>query len=111
MKTTKRLKVSLITGAVLGIVCIIGASVRSGFQSDTVMLFSLWYNRLILGLMIGLISSELELPKAIARGAFLGLIVSFSFYISTGFTDGVSFLAGILYGMIIEYFALKYGRE
>lgn len=111
MKITKRLRVSLVTGAVLGVVCIIGASVRSGFQSEAVMLFSLWYNRLLLGLMIGLISSKLELSKAVARGALLGLIVSFSFYISTGFADAVSFLAGILYGMIIEYFAIKYGTE
>ncbi|NCB41376.1 MAG: hypothetical protein EOM59_01950 [Clostridia bacterium] len=108
---TKRLKVSLITGVLLGVVCIIGASVRSGFQSDVILLLSLWYNRLILGLMIGLIGAKLPLSKAITRGAFLGLIVSFSFYISTGFTDIVSFLAGVLYGMIIEYVAIKYDTE
>jgi len=28
---TKRMKVSLITGAILGVVCIVGASIRSDF--------------------------------------------------------------------------------
>lgn len=105
---TKRLKVCLITGALLGIVCIIGASIRSGFQADYIFLFSLWYNRLLLGLMIGLAASKLPLSKALARGALLGLMVSFAFYVSIGFADVVSFLAGILYGVIIEYVALKY---
>ena len=111
MMFTKRLKVSIALGAVLGVICIIGASVRSGFQSDVTFLFSLWYNRVLLGLMLGLIGTKLPLSKAITRGAFLGLVVSFSFYISTGFTDIVSFLAGILYGMIIEYVAIKYDTE
>lgn len=111
MKITKRLKICLATGMALGLVCIIGASVRSGFQSEASVLFSLWYNRLLLGLMIGLISLKLPMSKAVARGAFLGLIVSFSFYISTGFADIVSFLAGVLYGMIIEYVAIKYDTE
>lgn len=108
---TKRLKICLIAGVLLGVVCIIGASVRSGFQADLIFLFSLWYNRLLLGLMIGLIGTKLPRSKAMARGAFLGLMVSFAFYVSIGFADVVSFLAGILYGVIIEYVALKYGAE
>ena len=51
---TKRMNICLIAGALLGIVCIVGASVRSGFQSEPYFLFSLWYNRVIMGLVIGL---------------------------------------------------------
>ena len=104
---SKRMKICLITGALLGVVCIVGASVRSGFHSEPYFLFSLWYNRVILGLVIGLSGRSLNLSGSVVRGAALGLVVSFAFYSSIGFTDTVSFLAGVLYGMIIEYVAFK----
>ena len=105
---TKRMKICIASGAVLGVVCIVGAFVRSGFQSDAYLLFALWYNRLIMGLVIGLAGGNPGWPKIIGRGAFFGLVVSLTFYLSTGFTDVVSFLAGIVYGIIIEYIAFKY---
>lgn len=42
-------------------------------------------------------------PKVLVRGALLGLLVSFAFYSSTGFVDPVSFLAGVVYGVILEW--------
>ncbi|OGD13784.1 hypothetical protein A2V47_00655 [Candidatus Atribacteria bacterium RBG_19FT_COMBO_35_14] len=105
----KRMKICITSGAILGVFCIIGASLRSNFQSDAYFLFALWYNRLIMGLMIGLAGRNLGWPKVIGRGALFGLIISFAFYSSTGFNDVVSFLAGIVYGIIIEYIAFKYG--
>lgn len=107
----KRMKLSLISGAILGIVCIIGALIRSGFQMDGYLLFALWYNRLLMGFLIGLPWKNIGMPILLARGAIFGLIISFAFYSSTGFIDVVSFLAGIVYGMIIEYIAFKYGGE
>jgi hypothetical protein len=108
---TKRMWICLVSGAILGVICIVGALVRSGFKSDAYFLFSLWYNRLLLGLVIGAAWKKFNLPKTIVRGAILGLIVSFAFYSSTGFNDLISFLAGIIYGIIIEYVAFKYGVE
>ena len=107
MMFTKRMKVCIVVGAILGVVCIIGASIRSGFQTEPYFLFALWYNRLIMGFMIGLAGKKTDLTKVISQGAFIGLLVSFAFYASTGFNDVVSFLAGIIYGMIIEYVAFK----
>jgi len=107
---TKRMKTCIASGAVLGVFCIVGAFVRSGYQSEAYYLFALWYNRVIMGLLIGLAGGNLGWPKVIGRGALFGLIVSFAFYSSTGFNDVVSFLAGILYGIIIEYIAFKYGN-
>ena len=104
---SKRMKVSLLAGTVLGVVCIIGALIRSGGGSGAAFLFSLWYNRLLMGLVIGLPWPKIGLLKRLARGAVLGLIVSFAFYSATGFTDVVSFLAGIVYGIIIEYLAFR----
>lgn len=100
---TSRMKTALIGGALLGIVCVIGAYVRSGFTASTVFVFSLWYNRVILGLAVGAPWRETDRNKAMLRGALLGLTVSFAFYSSTGFVDPVSFLAGIVYGVILEW--------
>lgn len=93
----------------MGAFCIVGAYVRSGFQSEAYLLFALWYNRVMMGLLIGLAGGSPGLPKIIGRGSLFGLIVSFAFYSATGFHDLVSFLAGIVYGIIIEYIAFKYG--
>lgn len=107
---TKRLKVSILTGAVLGVFCIIGAHIRFDPPKAASLLFSLWYNRLLMGLLIGLPWSKAALPKAIVRGAILGFVVSIAYYSATGFDDIVSFLAGVVYGMIIEAVAFKFGN-
>ena len=39
---------------------------------------------------------------------FIGLLVSFAFYSSIGFGAPVGFIAGIVYGVIIEYVAFRY---
>ncbi len=98
----KRMKVALIGGALLGLVCVIGAYVRSGFTASPSFVFSLWYNRVILGLVIGAPWAAVSRGKALLRGAVFGLLISFAFYSSTGFTDHISFVAGILYGVILE---------
>ena len=97
----KRLKISLIGGALLGIICVVGAYVRSGFTASPWFIFSLWYNRVIIGLVIGAPWATLSKNKELIRGGLLGLLVSFAFYSSTGFEDHVSFIAGIVYGVII----------
>jgi len=103
------MKVSLTTGAILGVACIIGASIRSDFGLGATYLFTFWYNRLLMGFVIGLLDGKMGLPKVLYRGAGIGLLVSFAFYSSTGFGDPVGFIAGIIYGVIIEYLAFKYG--
>ena len=99
---TKRLKEALIGGALLGIVCVVGAYIRSGSTASSVFVFSLWYNRVIIGLAVGAPWNETKRSNALLRGAFLGLLVSFAFYSSTGFQDPISFMAGIVYGAILE---------
>ena len=104
---SKRMKVSLLAGAALGVVCIIGALIRSGGSSGAGFLFALWFNRLLMGMVIGLMEDIKETPRLILRGAVTGLLVSFAFYSADGFGDAVSFLAGIVYGIIIELAARK----
>ncbi len=98
----KRMKEALIGGALLGLVCVVGAYIRSGFTASPIFVFSLWYNRVILGLVVGAPWVVTSRKKAVLRGALMGLLVSFAFYSSTGFQDHISFLAGIIYGVILE---------
>jgi uncharacterized membrane protein len=96
------MKEALIGGALLGIVCVVGAFIRSGSNASHVFVFSLWYNRVIIGLAVGAPWKATERTKALLRGALMGLLVSFAFYSSTGFHDPISFVAGIVYGALIE---------
>ncbi len=98
-----RLKLGLIGGALLGIVCVVGAYVRSGFSASPVFVFSLWYNRVIMGLVIGAPWKFTTKKAVLLRGAVLGLLVSFAFYSATDFKDPISFVAGIVYGVILEW--------
>lgn len=99
---TKRLKLALIGGAVLGIFCVVGAYIRSGGTSSPTFIFALWFNRVIIGLAVGAPWSTTSKSKNLLRGAILGLLVSFAFYSSTGFQDHISFIAGLVYGVILE---------
>jgi hypothetical protein len=104
---TKKLKASIISGSLLGIICIIGGGIRMGYSGNELYLFALWYNRLIMGTLIGLTKMKSGV-NGLLKGGFLGLIVSLAFYLSTGMNDHVSFLAGIIYGVIIVAVARKY---
>jgi len=106
----KRAVIGLLSGAVLGIFCIIGINFRMGDQVDGVFLFAIWFNRLVMGLMIGFYSPvSNRIMNSLLRGALLGLLVSFSFYVATDFLDLTGFLAGIFYGVIIDIICTKYG--
>jgi len=107
---TKRLKLALIGGAVLGVICVVGAYLRSGSSASPVFIASLWYNRVIIGLAIGAPWDTTSKSKALLRGAILGLMVSFAFYSATGFKDPVSFIAGIVYGVILEAWLSRSGK-
>lgn len=98
----RRLIVSVIMGSILGVLCIVGAQLRSGFAFDGMYLFAFWFNRFLMGLFFGLLSS-ISLKMALLRGAIIGTIVSFAFYSATGFSDIIGFIAGLVYGVIIEY--------
>jgi hypothetical protein len=106
----KRLILALGSGAVLGIVCIVGASVRLGWAGNQLLIMSLWYNRLVMGLMIGL-AADLEIMHGknnwILRGALIGLVISAAYFLTAGAGDWISFLIGSVYGIIIEFVLQK----
>ena len=111
MTNLKRIGLATLIGAILGIFCILGASGRvGGWLGNEILLIGLWYNRVIMGLLIGFAGNLQFLKKdnspkwlnTILRGAILGALVSLQFYLSTSFLDLLSFLAGILYGIVID---------
>ena len=109
----KRLLVGLISGAVLGVICIVGASLRSSETLSNTYLFAFWYNRLMIGLVIGLLQKN-TLKIYVLKGVVIGILISIAFYSSTNFQDVVGFIAGIVYGAIIPlviYFAIDYKKE
>ena len=98
----KRLLYGLILGAILGVVCIVGAQLRMPNQLSTAYLFSFWYNRVLIGLVIGLFPKPKSLLIGLLRGLLLGAVVSFAFFSATEFLDIMGFMAGLVYGVIIE---------
>ena len=110
MINLKRIGFATLLGALLGIICILGAGLRVGWLGNEIILIGLWYNRVIIGLLIGF-AGDLKFIKKknsskmlnrTLRGAVLGLLVSLQFYLSTNLLDLLSFLMGILYGIIID---------
>ena len=98
--------IALGVGALLGCVCIVGVGHRLGFAGNGMFLFSIWYNRFLMGLLIGL-AGEITLLKArksniVLRGLLLGTLVTLASSLSTDFRDVPSFFAGIVYGPIID---------
>lgn len=107
----KRLSLAIWTSAILGIFCILGISFRMGFYGNELFILSTYVNRLVMGLVVGLIhSKKINLSKLLLRGAFFGLIISGSFYLATSLKDTPGFFAGIIYGIIIDYVATNYKK-
>lgn len=98
----KRVLAGLLVGMVLGVICIIGARVRGGGEHPVHYLIGFWYNRVIMGVLIGLLPTCKDVRRRLVRGAVVGLAVSLAFYISTGFADVIGFLVGAVYGIILE---------
>lgn len=101
----KRLIVTTITGAILGVFCIVGANLRFGGTLSNSFLFWFWFNRLLMGVVFGLLPACTILWRLPIRGAVLGLLISLIFYITSGYADLTGFLVGALYGIIIEFVA------
>lgn len=50
----KRLITSVITGSLLGILCIIGLSYRMGYAGNEILIAATWFNRFMMGIVVGL---------------------------------------------------------
>ena len=103
----KRILIGAITGAILGVFCIIGAQSRyEGILSNTYLL-SFWLNRLLMGLFLALLPNCKVLWKLLLRGVIVGLFIGFTFYSATEFYDLTGFLVSGVYGIIIAFVIYK----
>ncbi|TXT56444.1 MAG: conserved membrane protein of unknown function [Candidatus Thorarchaeota archaeon] len=112
MVNYRRLGISIVLGAVLGVLCIIGVGSRlpGGYIPNIIFLIGMWYNRVIMGLVIGLADDIMilrgheksSLANAAIRGLIFGILVSSAIFLSTEFRDLPSLFAGFAYGIIID---------
>jgi hypothetical protein len=117
----KRLGIALLSGALLGILCIIGVGARipGGYLLNIVFLIGMWYNRVIMGLVIGLADEIIFIKgentrmwaNSIVRGLLFGVLVSVAIFLSTEFRDLPSLFAGMAYGVIIDLVATAFSRK
>ena len=114
MKWNSRPLVGMLAGAGLGVFCIIGVSLRLGFAGNELFILATYINRIIMGLVIGLLpfnGIEKKRSGVLLRGAFFGFLISGSLHIATDFRDLPGFLAGVAYGVIIDLAATRYGKR
>ena len=65
----------LLLGSMLGIVCIVGASLRSTEQLSTLYLFSFWFNRVMMGFTFSLLPNVKTSLNKVFIGLFLGFLI------------------------------------
>jgi len=110
----KRMGIALLVAAVFGIFCAYGTSTIEipGFEVTLPYLLTIFYARLLMGFFVGFgenvkfVGSEMK--NAVVRGAIFGAIatIAISFY-----GGGEIFMAfGIIYGIITDVLATKFGK-
>ena len=109
---SKRMKISVLTGAFLGVFCIIGVGSRIGYTGNELYLLGMWYNRVIMGLIVGLSKDIILIDNnrnnTVLRGLIIGTLVTTAIFLSTSFKDIPSYFAGVAYGIIIDYVSTRY---
>ena len=103
----KRVIIGIIAGTILGVFCIIGAQARYDASVSGNYLFSFWLNRFLMGFVIALLPNCKVLWRLLARGAFVGLFIGFTFYSATNYFDLTGFLVSAVYGVIIAFAIYK----
>ncbi|MBS7623878.1 hypothetical protein KEJ39_09465 [Candidatus Bathyarchaeota archaeon] len=109
----KRMAISLLVAGLFGVFCAYGASNVQipGFQVTMPYLMTVFYSRLLIGLVTGLAGDvkliKRELWNSIVRGAVLGAIMS----VGISFFGGAHLLIplGMIYGAITDFLATRFG--
>lgn len=110
---TKRILIGTTTGAILGLFCIIGVGIRTNFE-DTWFLFAMWWNRVVMGFVFGIMRPEFKIlnsKSSLIRGGIIGAIVSSSIFVTSEFRDIPAFLAGIVYGVILDFVINTFSKD
>jgi len=115
MPDYRRIAIATLTGALLGVLCIIGVGARipGGYLPNIIFLIGMWYNRVIMGMLIGFAGDMIlvrrddqkNMVNAVVRGLLFGVLVSLAIFLSTEFRDVPALFAGFAYGPIIDIVA------
>jgi hypothetical protein len=105
----KRIITCTIGGVIAGLLCMIGGYITGNITEITFFsVFPFFYNRIILGFLIGI--SNLKL-NYLLNGAIIGLLVSLISSLLVLEENTVGFIlftsAGIIYGTLIDWFTTK----
>lgn len=121
MVNYKRLWISTLTGAILGVACIIGVGQRipGTYADNIVYLMGIWAMRVVLGMLIGLADGIIIIKgeqwqkwlNAGIRGTIFGLITSAAVLLMDPLLGFTTFAAGIAYGPITDLIATWLGKK
>ena len=112
---TKRLLIALALAAFFGFFCAYGTSTVEipGFEMTMPYLMTIFYSRLLIGLVVGL-GEEVKIMNkepfnSLVRGGVLGAIMS----VTISFYGGavIFIIAGIIYGAITDYAATRFSPK
>ena len=106
---TKRIIICTIGGIVAGILCMIGGYLRGFIIEISILgLLPYFFNRIILGFVIGI--SNLKLHYLL-NGAVIGLLISLISSLAVVEKNIFAFIAfsvaGMIYGVLIDWMATK----
>ena len=111
---TKRMIICLVLGAIAGVLCAGGTAMLNPGISVS-YLFHIWYLRLVLGIVIGLIGGieliESDLINSIIRGAIFGIILSIPYLMIPVPTVTNYPIAGVVFGIFIDLISSKLAPE
>ena len=111
----KRIAIATTIGLICGLYCAYGtlwiAESKPAFVITTGLLALIVYNRILIGLFIG-VGDNIALHPVL-RGALIGAIISLAMalmpVIDTSLTDGLTIIGfGVLYGIIADFVATKF---
>jgi hypothetical protein len=108
----KRMAISLFVAGLFGAFCAYGTSTVQipGFQVTMPYLLTVFYSRLLIGLVVGL-AGDIKLVKwawnSIVRGAVLGAIMSVGISFNGGAHVFIPF--GMIYGAVTDFLATRFG--
>jgi len=111
----KRIAIATVIGLLCGLFCAYGtiwiAETKPALVVTTGLLAVVVYNRVLLGLFVGL-GDNIPLHPVI-RGALIGVIISLAMalmnMIDVGISEGAAFIGfGIVYGIIADVVATKF---
>ena len=104
----KRLIIATILGILCGLFCMYGTITKfPEFAADTLLLIGIVYNRMLIGVVIG-IADNIDLHPVL-RGAVIGVVVSLAMAIFDAAWILLGF--GLVYGVLIDVVTSKLEDE